>query len=127
MQQQQPERTPTHSETQTASSSSTPEKKPSVPSQPPLPDNLSPFISVLITPKLTFSLQRKQEWRVPDDIPQAALREAFLSRFPMHFEPPDIEFKCATPALELHSAERLVYRIGSVRGGDDERLLLQIL
>ena len=94
---------------------------------PPLADGLSPFLNVLITPKLTFSLPRKGHWRVAEDIPQQELAEAFLARFPVRFDPPSLEFKCATPALPLHTAERLVYRIGASGGGDDERVLLQIL
>ena len=108
-----------------------PEKKaaaaPAAPEKLPLPDGVSTFINVLITPKLTFALQRKAQWRTAEDIPQDELAEAFLARFPVRFDPPSLEFKCATPALPLHTADRLVYRIGAANGGDDERVLLKIL
>ena len=77
----------------------------------------STFFTVLITPKLTFSLPRRSQWRTADDIPQAALQEAFLSRFPVRIDAEQLIFKCATPAVSLAGTERLVYRIGSSGGG----------
>jgi hypothetical protein len=88
----------------------------------------APFINCLVTPKLTFSLQRKPHWLVPTDIPQSELREAFLQRFPVRFGAEKLAFKCATPTIDLASQDRLVFRINSTNpGGDDERVLLQIL
>lgn len=100
------------------------------PSKPAVPDAdpIDGFLTVLVTPKLTFSLPRRASWATAEDIPQQELREAFLSRFPVRF--PDVDkvaFQCATPALALAGQERIVYRIGSTGGGDDERVLLQIL
>ena len=82
----------------------------------------NPFLSVLITPKLSFSLPRKTHWATAEDIPQSELSAAFLSRFPAKFVPPELVFKCATPALPLRDAERLVFRVASARGGDDEKV-----
>lgn len=91
-------------------------------------DLLSPFITVLVTPKITFSLPRKPQWRKPDDIPQAELQEAFLSLFPLRIDASSLAFKCATPSLDLQTIDRLVFRIASAAaGGDDERVLLSIL
>ena len=67
--------------------------KPSPP-PPAAGKDVSPFLSVLITPKLSFSLPRRANWRTPQDIPQSELSEAFLARFPMHFEPPALEYAC---------------------------------
>ena len=39
--------------------------------------DLSPFLTVLVTPKITFSLPRKPSWKVPDDIPQEELCQRF--------------------------------------------------
>lgn len=89
--------------------------------------DLSPFLTVLVTPKITFSLPRKPSWKVPDDIPQEELREAFLARFPLRIDASMLAFQCATPSLNLPSTERLVFRITSTTGGDDERVLLSIL
>ena len=95
---------------------------------PPSPaGNPASFITVLVTPKLTFSLQRKSEWREAADIPQDALRQAFLSRFPVRFDADKLSFRCAQPAVDLTSTERLVYRIAADGTPDDERVLLQIL
>ena len=33
-------------------------------------EGLSPFLTVLVTPKLTFSLPRQPDWKVPEDIGQ---------------------------------------------------------
>jgi len=86
------------------------------------------FLSVLVTPKITFSLPRRPQWETPADIAQDDLREAFLSRFPVRFEPSKLTFRCATPSLELNGRadQRLVYRIGA-EDGDEERVLLGIL
>ena len=105
--------------------------KPSPPSQPTASpssssvDGLSPFFTVLVTPKITFSLPRKAAWRTPQDIPQSELQEAFLARFPVRIDASSLIFKCATPTLDLATQERIVFRISN--GGDDERVLLSIL
>jgi hypothetical protein len=45
----------------------------------------------------------------------------------VRFEAADLSFKSVKPALSLDGCERLVYRISSTNGGDDERVLLRIL
>lgn len=84
------------------------------------------FLTVLVTPKLTFSMQRQPGWKTASDIPQDELREAFLSRFPVRFDTSHIIFSCATPGISLRGLERLVFRI-TIEGVDDERLLPKIL
>lgn len=97
-------------------------------SEPPVDEPYRGFLTVMVTPKITFSLPRRRHWQTPVDISQDDLREAFLSRFPVRFDPSKLNFRCATPSLELEgtSDPRLVYRIGS-EGSDEERVLLGIL
>ena len=98
------------------------------PSPPPATSDFDgTLIDVLVTPKLTFKLPRKTSWQVVEDVPQSELQKAFLARFPVRFEAADLAFTCATPALPLKGQQRLVYRISSVDGGEDERVLLRIL
>ncbi|CAE8627751.1 unnamed protein product, partial [Polarella glacialis] len=40
------------------------------------------FMTVIVTPKLSFQLSKRPEWRTVDDISQDDLRRGFLSRFP---------------------------------------------
>ena len=86
----------------------------------------SQFLTVLVTPKLTFSLPRQPHWRVVEDIAQEELQKAFLARFPMRFDAERLVFRSATPALGLDGRERLVYRIGA-EGAEEERVLLTVL
>ena len=97
------------------------------PAAEPEPLTGSPFFTVLVTPKLTFSLPRQKGWRIAQDIPQEALQEAFLSRFPVRFPASGLAFKPATPMASLSGVDRLVYRVTAADGGDDERVLLAIL
>ena len=39
-------------------------------------EGLSPFVTVLVTPKLNFSLPRQPQWRTPEDIGQEEVRAA---------------------------------------------------
>lgn len=94
---------------------------------PTLPPATDGFITVLVTPKLTFSLPRRTSWQTTDDIAQEILREGFLARFPVRFDAEKLTFTSTTPALSLAGRDRLVYRINSTAGGDDERILLHIL
>lgn len=85
------------------------------------------FISVLVTPKINFSLPRRPEWSVVDDIPQEDLRTAFLTRFPIQFNADHLTFSCATPSKKLSDLkEFVVFRVGA-DGVKEERLLLSIL
>mmetsp|Transcript_5034 Transcript_5034/g.12096 ORF Transcript_5034/g.12096 Transcript_5034/m.12096 type:complete len:386 (+) Transcript_5034:124-1281(+) len=96
------------------------------------------FITCLVTPKITFSLQNRG-YASAAEIPMADLRRAFLARFPIDFEMERIIF---TPVLSKQLAEspldaglpsRIVFKIG-VRSSvgdeslvDDEQVLLSIL
>ena len=103
------------------------ERRCSGPQPPPTP--AAPrFINVLVTPKINFSLERKNHWRVAADISQAELREAFLTRFPVRFEANDLHFQPAKPNTQLGAepSDRLVFRI-SAKGVEEERVLLGIL
>jgi len=85
------------------------------------------FINVIVTPKISFSLPRRADWNVADDIAQEELRAAFLTRFPIQFETDKLTFTCATPTRKLNEPVGcLVYRIG-VEGAKEERVLLSIL
>ena len=102
-----------------------PAAQPSLPPAPPPPET-DGYLTVLVTPKITFSLPRHTAWRTADDIGQELLRDAFLTRFPMRFDAEKLNFTCTTPALPLEGRSRLVYRISSA-GDDEERVLLHIL
>lgn len=85
------------------------------------------FISVIVTPKISFSLPRRADWDVAGDISQEALRAAFLTRFPIQFDTDRLTFSCATPTRKLNEAvDCLVYRIAA-EGAKEERVLLSIL
>eukprot|EP00419_Tripos_fusus_P032553 CAMPEP_0172762552 /NCGR_PEP_ID=MMETSP1074-20121228/173712_1 /TAXON_ID=2916 /ORGANISM="Ceratium fusus, Strain PA161109" /LENGTH=396 /DNA_ID=CAMNT_0013596971 /DNA_START=21 /DNA_END=1208 /DNA_ORIENTATION=- len=85
------------------------------------------FINVIVTPKISFSLPRRADWNVVDDISQEELRAAFLTRFPIQFDTDKLSFTCATPTRKLDEGVGcLVYRIG-VEGAKEERVLLSIL
>ena len=91
-------------------------------------ESLSPFLTVLVTAKINFSLPRKPEWKTPADIPQVDLQEAFLSRFPVRIDASKLAFKSATPNSTLQNQERVVFKLVPAQvGGDDERVLLHIL
>ena len=102
-----------------------PATQPSLPPAPPPPET-DGYLTVLVTPKITFSLPRHTAWRTADDIGQELLRDAFLTRFPMRFDAEKLNLTCTTPALPLEGRSRLVYRISSA-GDDEERVLLHIL
>ena len=72
------------------------------PLPPPPPDalrapnaatELPRFLDILVTPKITFSLPRQPHWQVVEDIAQADLRVAFLSRFPVRFNADTLSFR----------------------------------
>jgi len=97
------------------------------PPQPPARRETDGFLSILVTPKLSFALPRQTQWRSVDDISQEELRSAFLSRFPVQFDADRLIFQCAKPGLSLNESHgRLVYRI-CAEGVEDERVLLTIL
>ena len=89
-------------------------------------EGLSPFLTVLVTPKLNFSLPRQPHWQTPEDIGQDELRSAFLSRFPVRIDVGGLTFTCSTPAVDLRAKERLVFKL-SAGSDDDERVMLSLL
>lgn len=106
--------------------SETPAERPA-PLSDPLLDHSSPFINVLVTPKITFSVPRKTGWTVADDISQEDLRAAFLTRFPIQFDTSRLTFTCATPSRRLSDiSDCVVFRIGA-ESAKEERVLLSIL
>lgn len=145
--QQPSKRQPTY--THDASPSAAPSAAPSAQTSEAGP---SRFLTVLVTPKLNFSLPCKPSWKVADDIDQdevrlrpplpprppsltkrpappprvVQLRAAFLTRFPVRFAAEKLHFRCATPGEDITQKDRLVFRI-SADGADDERVLLMIL
>lgn len=85
---------------------------------------------MVVTPKLTFQLNRRLEWQTIQDITQEELRNAFLSRFPpalcMSFE--KFSFKPTLPSTSAitKDTQSLVYKLVSDEVAD-ERILLSIL
>ena len=57
-----------------------PQQQQAASAQPPTllatSEGLSPFLTVLVTPKLNFSLPRQPQWRTPEDIGQEEVRPA---------------------------------------------------
>ena len=54
------------------------------------------------------------------------MRAAFLSRFPVRFEVGALNFRCATPAVDLRAQDRLVFRV-TAAGAEEDRVLPSIL
>lgn len=94
------------------------------------PDGSNGFVSCIVTPKLTFNVLRRPEWRCVGDIPQDDLRSGFALRFPpeigLDFE--KFTFRAATPpSTELTEQTRtLVFKVVSDNLSED-RVLLSIL
>jgi len=86
----------------------------------------SSLVTVLVTPKITFSLPCKAHWKTVEDIEEDALREAFLARFPVRLRADHLSFTCATPSVLLSGQDLLVYRI-SATGVAEDRVLLSVL
>eukprot|EP00928_Gymnodinium_smaydae_P087064 TRINITY_DN71407_c0_g1_i1.p1 TRINITY_DN71407_c0_g1~~TRINITY_DN71407_c0_g1_i1.p1 ORF type:complete len:434 (-),score=115.18 TRINITY_DN71407_c0_g1_i1:136-1437(-) len=85
------------------------------------------FIRALVTPKISFSVQRLPHWGVAEDISQEDLRKAFLTRFPIQFDASRLSFRCPTPGLRLADAHGcVVFKIG-IEGADEDRVLPAIL
>lgn len=101
-----------------AASSGTPESGTAIP----------PTLQCLVTPKLTFNLLRKRDWKTVEDISQEELRAAFLSRFPVPLRLEDFTFRPAVPeSTEISPAtEQLVYKI-TAKDVADDRVMLRLL
>lgn len=99
-----------------------------VPSRP-APTGQDDFVTVIVTPKLTFQLFRRPEWKTVQDISQDELRRGFLSRFPpaLWMSSEKFSFKPALPAAQItEDTTSLVFKIVSDEVSD-ERVLLGIL
>lgn len=87
-----------------------------------------PMLQCLVTPKLTFNLSRKSDWKTVDDISQDELRSAFMSRFPVPLRLEDFTFRPAVPeSTEISpETEQLVYKI-TAKDVADDRVMLRLL
>eukprot|EP00930_Biecheleria_cincta_P050275 TRINITY_DN35448_c0_g1_i1.p1 TRINITY_DN35448_c0_g1~~TRINITY_DN35448_c0_g1_i1.p1 ORF type:complete len:396 (-),score=94.19 TRINITY_DN35448_c0_g1_i1:12-1199(-) len=88
------------------------------------------FVTVIVTPKLSFQLSKRPEWKTVSDISQEELRKGFLSRFPpaLWMSSEKFSFKPALPPLSQITEETrsLVFKIVS-EDVSDERVMLGIL
>lgn len=88
------------------------------------------YLTVIVTPKLTFQLLRRPEWATVEDISQDELRRGFLSRFPpaLWMSSEKFSFRPALPPMARITEETtsLVFKIVSDEVSD-ERVLLGIL
>lgn len=88
------------------------------------------FVTVIVTPKLSFQLSKRPEWKTVSDISQEELRKGFLSRFPpaLWMSSEKFSFKPALPPLSQITDETrsLVFKIIS-EDVCDERVMLGIL
>lgn len=88
------------------------------------------YITVVVTPKMTFELCRCPEWQTVQDISQEELHRGFLSRFPpaMWMSSEKFSFKpaLAPSAAITEDTRQLVYRLVS-DDVPDERVMLSIL
>mmetsp|Transcript_36375 Transcript_36375/g.113218 ORF Transcript_36375/g.113218 Transcript_36375/m.113218 type:complete len:437 (-) Transcript_36375:59-1369(-) len=85
-------------------------------------------LQCLVTPKLTFNLLRKRDWKTVEDISQEELRAAFRSRFPVPLRLEDFTFRPAVPeSTEISpETEQLVYKI-TAKDVADDRVMLRLL
>lgn len=88
------------------------------------------FVTVVVTPKLSFQLPKRPEWHTVQDISQDELRRGFLSRFPpaLWMSSEKFSFKPASPPTSQITKETrtLIYKIVSDDMPDD-RVMLGIL
>eukprot|EP00933_Yihiella_yeosuensis_P039208 TRINITY_DN33157_c0_g2_i1.p1 TRINITY_DN33157_c0_g2~~TRINITY_DN33157_c0_g2_i1.p1 ORF type:complete len:385 (+),score=85.39 TRINITY_DN33157_c0_g2_i1:36-1190(+) len=88
------------------------------------------FMTVIVTPKLSFQICKKSQWKFVEDIPQDELRRGFLSRFPpaLWMSSEKFSFRPALPPSSQITEETtsLVFKIVSDEVAD-ERILLSIL
>merc|ERR1719408_1019025 len=82
-----------------------------------------PFLTCMVTPKLTFSVQRQPHWRRVEDISQDELRTSFLRRFPttVNLDFSRLSFRPAiAPSTELtEETQMLVFKVVSEDFAED--------
>lgn len=88
------------------------------------------YVTVIVTPKLTFQLLKRPEWETVQDITQSELRRGFLSRFPpaLWLSSEKFSFRAALPPTHRLTEETntLFFKLVSDEV-PDERVLLGIL
>jgi len=88
------------------------------------------FMTVIVTPKLSFQLCKRPEWKTVEDISQDDLRRGFLSRFPpaLWMSSEKFAFKPALPPSSqiTEDTRSLVFKLVSEEVSD-ERVMLGIL
>jgi len=88
------------------------------------------YVNVIVTPKLTFQLLRRPEWKTVQDISQDELRRGFLGRFPpaMWMSSEKFSFRPTLPptAQITEDTHSLVFKLVSDEV-PDERVMLGIL
>eukprot|EP00931_Biecheleriopsis_adriatica_P106929 TRINITY_DN81292_c0_g1_i1.p1 TRINITY_DN81292_c0_g1~~TRINITY_DN81292_c0_g1_i1.p1 ORF type:complete len:349 (+),score=112.89 TRINITY_DN81292_c0_g1_i1:37-1047(+) len=88
------------------------------------------FLTVIVTPKLSFQLSKRPEWRTVEDISQDDLRRGFLSRFPpaLWMSSEKFSFRPALPPTSqiTEDTRSLVFKLVSDTV-PDERVMLGIL
>lgn len=88
------------------------------------------FVTVIVTPKLTFQLSRRPEWQTVDDISQDDLRRGFLNRFPpaLWMSADKFSFRPTLPPTSkiTQDTQALVFKLVSEEVSD-ERIMLYIL
>jgi len=88
------------------------------------------YVTVVVTPKLTFQLLRRPEWETVQDISQSELRRGFLSRFPpaLWLSSEKFSFRASLPPTHklTDDTKMLFFRLVSTEA-PDERVLLGIL
>eukprot|EP00746_Dinoflagellata_sp_MGD_P167604 gnl/MRDRNA2_/MRDRNA2_98368_c0_seq1.p1 gnl/MRDRNA2_/MRDRNA2_98368_c0~~gnl/MRDRNA2_/MRDRNA2_98368_c0_seq1.p1 ORF type:complete len:333 (+),score=78.50 gnl/MRDRNA2_/MRDRNA2_98368_c0_seq1:107-1105(+) len=89
-----------------------------------------PFLTCMVTPKLTFSVRRQAQWRHVEDISQDELRTSFLRRFPTTV---NVDFSrlsfcpAVPPSTELtEDMQMLVFKVVSEDVAED-RVMLKII
>eukprot|EP00927_Polykrikos_kofoidii_P081513 TRINITY_DN7898_c0_g1_i1.p1 TRINITY_DN7898_c0_g1~~TRINITY_DN7898_c0_g1_i1.p1 ORF type:complete len:436 (+),score=103.83 TRINITY_DN7898_c0_g1_i1:60-1367(+) len=91
---------------------------------------LDDYVTVVVTPKLSFQVVKRPEWRTVDDISQEDLKRGFLSRFPpaLWMSSHKFSFKPALAPTSLITEETkcLVFKLVSDEVAD-ERIMLTIL
>merc|ERR1719271_848400 len=88
------------------------------------------YVTVVVTPKLTFQLLKRPEWQTVQDITQSELRRGFLSRFPpaLWLSSEKFSFRPALPPTQRLTEETktLFFKLVSDEV-PDERVMLGIL
>jgi hypothetical protein len=88
------------------------------------------YVTVVVTPKLTFQLLKRPEWQTVEDITQSELRRGFLSRFPpaLWLSSEKFSFRPALPPTHRLTEDTKTLFFKSVSDEvADEKVMLGIL